>query len=164
LSARRNVEFGLVEKRLDRCQRRTTSSKFLRLVGLEAAADRLPAALSGGMRQRVALARTLANGADVLLLDEPFAALDAQTKAQMHSELLRIWETVRTTLVLITHSIDEAVALADRVIVMAPNPGHIVREFRIDLERPRDDTSHAFNEFKREIREVINECSEAVAR
>ncbi|MBB3041717.1 ABC transporter ATP-binding protein [Nocardioides soli] len=163
LSARRNVEFGLVEKRMPKAERHSTSLEYLRLVGLEAAADRLPAALSGGMRQRVALARSLANGATVLLLDEPFAALDAQTKAQMHGELLRIWETMRTTMVLITHSIDEAVALADRVVVMAPNPGRIVTQFRIDLDRPRDDTSHPFNEYKREIRQVINDCTRSVA-
>lgn len=155
LSARRNIEFGLVEQRLSKKDQRQKSREYLKLVGLEEAADRLPSALSGGMRQRVALARSLANGANVLLLDEPFAALDTQTKAQMHAELLRIWETTHTTLVLITHSIDEAVTLADRVIVMSPNPGRIVTEFKIDLERPRDDTSSQFNIFKREIREVI---------
>src|SRR5690606_7392148 len=116
LTARQNIEFGLREKKVARRERARVADEYLELIGLRAAGDRRPAALSGGMRQRVALARALANGASLLLLDEPFAALDAQTKAQMQSELLRIWEQTGTSMLLITHSIDEAVLLGHRVV------------------------------------------------
>jgi NitT/TauT family transport system ATP-binding protein len=157
LSAIANIEFGLKENGVGRTQRRSVAQQYLEMVHLGNAGDRLPAQLSGGMRQRVALARALANGASVLLLDEPFAALDAQTKAQMQSELLRIWRETGTTMVLITHSIDEAVFLADRVAVMAPNPGRIIEVLDIDLDRPRDDTSVPFNDYKRHLKELIRQ-------
>jgi NitT/TauT family transport system ATP-binding protein len=155
LSATGNIEFGLKEKRVPRGERHAVAQRYLEMVHLGDAGDRLPAQLSGGMRQRVALARALANGASVLLLDEPFAALDAQTKAQMQAELLRIWEETATTMVLITHDIDEAVFLADRVVVMAPNPGRIVEVIDIDLDRPRDDTSVPFNDYKRHLKSLV---------
>jgi len=155
LSARDNIGFGLRERRLPRATRRRITDEYLEMVGLDGAGERLPAALSGGMRQRVALARALANGAQLLLLDEPFAALDEQTKSQMHGELLRIWRETGTTMVLITHSIDEAVLLADRGIAMAPRPGRIMEEIVVDLPRPRDDTSAAFNDLKRHVRSLI---------
>jgi NitT/TauT family transport system ATP-binding protein len=158
LSGLENIEFGLKEKRMPRRQRRALAGEYLEMVGLQTAGDRLPAALSGGMRQRVALARALANGASVLLLDEPFAALDAQTKSQMQDELLRIWEQTDTTMVLITHSIDEAVLLGDRVIVMAPHPGRIMDVIDVSIERPRDDTSVVFNDLKRRLRGMITDC------
>ena len=157
LSAFANIEFGLREKRMPRGERRALAQRYLELVRLGDAGDRLPAALSGGMRQRVALARALANGASVLLLDEPFAALDAQTKARMQTELLRIWEETRTTMVLITHSIDEAVLLADRIVVMAPDPGRVTAVLDVDLARPRDDTSVPFNDLKRTLKAMIAE-------
>jgi NitT/TauT family transport system ATP-binding protein len=157
LSAIANIEFGLKENGVGRTQRRAVAHQYLEMVHLGDAGDRLPAQLSGGMRQRVALARALANGASVLLLDEPFAALDAQTKAQMQTELLRIWSETGTTMVLITHSIDEAVFLADRVAVMAPNPGRIIEILDIDLDRPRDDTSVPFNDYKRHLKELIRQ-------
>lgn len=155
LNAKQNITFGLKEKRLKRAQRNAIGDEYLALVGLQQAESRLPSELSGGMRQRVALARALANGASVLLLDEPFAALDAQTRQQMHGELLRIWNRVHTTMVLITHAIDEAVTLADRVLVMLAEPGRIAETISISLARPRDDTSHEFNEIKRHIRTLL---------
>ena len=155
LSAVDNIEFGLKEKGLSRVERRAQARRYLELVRLGHAGDRLPAALSGGMRQRVALARALANGAAVLLLDEPFAALDSQTKAQMQAELLRIWSETGTTMVLITHSIDEAVLLADRIVVMAPDPGRVTAVLDVDLRRPRDDTSVPFNDLKRVLKSMI---------
>lgn len=161
LSAQQNIEFGLKEKRMPPRERRAVAGEYLEMVGLQAAGDRLPAALSGGMRQRVALARALANGASVLLLDEPFAALDAQTKSQMQDELLRIWAQTGTTMVLITHSIDEAVLLADRVVVMAPHPGRIMEIIDVALDRPRDDTSVKFNDLKRRLRGMITESMQA---
>lgn len=157
LSAVENIEFGLKEQGMARAERQAQARRYLELVRLGNAGDRLPAALSGGMRQRVALARALANGASVLLLDEPFAALDSQTKAQMQAELLRIWEETGTTMLLITHSIDEAVLLANRIMVMAPDPGRVTAVVDVDLARPRDDTSVPFNDLKRVLKAMIAE-------
>ncbi len=162
LSAIDNVRFGLTEKRLPRKDRARIAREYLAMVGLETAADRLPSALSGGMRQRVAFARVLANGASVLLLDEPFAALDAQTRSQMHWELLRIWDKTQATMVLVTHAIDEAVLLGDRIVVMAARPGRVREIVDVLIPRPRDDTSVAFNDLKRRVRSMINEEIEVV--
>lgn len=163
LTARQNIEFGLREKKVARRERARVADEYLELIGLRAAGDRRPAALSGGMRQRVALARALANGASLLLLDEPFAALDAQTKAQMQSELLRIWEQTGTSMLLITHSIDEAVLLGHRVVVMAPHPGRILDVVDVSIDRPRDDTSAEFNELKRRLRAMIGQSEPSAA-
>lgn len=157
LSASQNIQFGLKEQGMRKQERCRVAADYLALVGLEEAQDRLPSALSGGMRQRVALARVLANGASVLLLDEPFAALDEQTRSSMHQELLRIWQRTKATMVLITHSIDEAVLLGDRVVVMEPGPGRIREILDVPMPRPRDDTSAAFNAVKRQIRSMISE-------
>jgi NitT/TauT family transport system ATP-binding protein len=113
------------------------SDRFIRLVGLDDFRDRLPHELSGGMKQRVALARALAYDPDVLLMDEPFAAVDAQTRETLQEELLRIWETTKKTVIFVTHSIEEAVFLADRVIVLSGNPGAVRDIVTVDLPRPR---------------------------
>jgi NitT/TauT family transport system ATP-binding protein len=137
-TVRKNVEFGLEIKKIPVKERHEISQRYLELVGLQNFADRHPHELSGGMKQRVAIARALAYDPDVLLMDEPFAALDAQTRELLQEELLRIWEKTQKTIVFVTHAIDEAVFLADRVAVMTANPGTIKEIVDINLPRPRD--------------------------
>ena len=119
-------------------QARNIGHEFLRLVGLSGFDHHYPHELSGGMRQRVNIARALSAGADVMLMDEPFAALDAQTREIMQSELLRIWQQTKKTVLLVTHQIDEAVYLSDRVLIFTVRPGRLKQEIRIDLPRPRE--------------------------
>ncbi len=137
LTVEANVGYGLRMRRVPRNHRREIVRSFLAMVGLDGFATAYPYQLSGGMKQRVALARAFANDPEVLLMDEPFASLDEQTKIVLQGELLRIWENSRKTVVFITHSIDEAVLLADRVLVMTARPGRIKAEVRILLPRPR---------------------------
>lgn len=132
-----NIALGLEIRGVGRRERLATAREYLALVGLEGQGARYPHELSGGMRQRVAIARSLAYAPDVLLMDEPFAALDAQAREHLQDELLRIWDGQRKTIVFITHSLDEAVFLADRVAVMTPRPGRVHRLLDIDLPRPR---------------------------
>jgi NitT/TauT family transport system ATP-binding protein len=132
-TAQANVEFGLEAKGVPRRERADRARQFLNLVGLNGFADRYPHELSGGMKQRVAIARSLAFDPDVLLMDEPFAALDAQTRDGLQDELLRIWEQTGKTIVFITHGIDEAVYLGQRVAVMTSRPGRIKRIVDIPL-------------------------------
>jgi len=133
-----NVRYGMeLQKRFDAAAMRERTGRFIRLVGLGGFEKHYPSELSGGMQQRVNLARALAADPKVLLMDEPFAALDAQTREYMQAELLKIWAEARKTVVFITHQINEAVYLADRVIVMSPRPGRIKGEFRIPFDRPR---------------------------
>lgn len=136
-TVRQNVEFGLEIKKIPKKERKDTSSHFINLVGLDGFSDHFPHELSGGMKQRVAIARALAYDPEVLLMDEPFAAVDAQTRETMQDELLRIWEETGKTIVFVTHSIEEAVFLADRVVVLASNPGSVKEVLDIDLPRPR---------------------------
>ncbi|HEX2713543.1 MAG TPA: ABC transporter ATP-binding protein [Candidatus Acidoferrales bacterium] len=137
LTVRENVEFGLRMKAIKRRERLTRSKHYLRLVHLSQFADHYTHQLSGGMKQRVALARALAMQPDVLLMDEPFAALDAQTRDLLHDELERIWAETGQTIVFVTHNVREAVRLGDRVVVLTFRPGQIKSEFRIGLPRPR---------------------------
>ena len=120
-------------------------------MGLESAANRYPNQLSGGMKQRVAIARVLANNANILLMDEPFGALDALTREQLQHELLHIWSRSRVTILFVTHSVEEAALLADRVLVMSAGPGRIESDIRIDLPRPRDVSSPEFNAVRRDL-------------
>ncbi|MFO1266924.1 MAG: ABC transporter ATP-binding protein [Rubrivivax sp.] len=133
-----NVRYGMeMQRRFDGRTMDERTAHFIKLVGLAGFEHRYPAELSGGMQQRVNLARALATDPEVLLMDEPFAALDAQTREFMQAELLKIWSRAGKTVVFITHQIDEAVYLADRVVVMGTRPGRITGEFEIPLERPR---------------------------
>lgn len=132
-----NIEVGLQIRGLKKKERREIARQYVQLVGLQGFENRYPHEISGGMRQRVAIARSLAYQPDLLLMDEPFAALDAQTREILQSELLRIWDTQKKTIVFITHSLDEAIFLADRVAVMTARPGRIKEMIDIPLERPR---------------------------
>lgn len=136
-SVRKNVEFALVATSLSPEQRRARAAEYVELVGLGRFADAFPGALSGGMRQRVALARALAGEPSILLMDEPFASIDAQTRELMQIELMRLWSRLRSLVLFVTHSVDEAILLADRIMLMGPRPGHIVEEIAVGLPRPR---------------------------
>jgi len=136
-SVRKNVEFALVATGLSPAERRARATEYVDLVGLARFADAFPAALSGGMRQRVALARALASEPSILLMDEPFASIDAQTRELMQIELMRLWSRLRALVLFVTHSVDEAILLADRIMLMGPRPGHVVEEIAVDLPRPR---------------------------
>lgn len=137
-TATHNVAYGLQLRGVPRKEREEKARIWLRRLGLEAAAGRYRAQLSQGMRQRVALGRTMALDPDVLLLDEPFAALDAQTKQDLMPQFAQLWSESATTIVLVTHDIDEAIALADRVVVMGRSPGRIVLDVPVPLQRPRN--------------------------
>jgi NitT/TauT family transport system ATP-binding protein len=142
-----NVAFGLQMRGVARREREATARDWLAKVGLAKFADYFPSQLSGGMKQRVSIARALANDPEVLLMDEPLGALDAQTRMVMQEELLRIWEEHRKTVVYITHSIDEAVLLGDRVVIMTAHPGTNKTEFRVEIPRPRSIATTATPEF-----------------
>ena len=133
-----NVAFGLEMRGISKPERLEIARKYLDKVGLSRFVNNYPHQLSGGMKQRVSIARALANDPEILLMDEPFGALDAQTRTIMQEELLRIWEEERKTVVYVTHSIDEAVILGDRVVLMAANPGRIKSTYPVDLPRPRE--------------------------
>jgi len=149
LSVADNIGFGLSELTAD--VRRQTVSRALARVGLTDKAQAWPRELSGGQAQRVAIARALVPRPEVLLLDEPFSALDAFTRRDLQDHLLDLWADTRPTLVLVTHDVDEAVVLADRVLVMRPRPGRLFEEIKVNLARPRDRHSPLFDNFKRRV-------------
>ena len=151
----KNVEFGLELKHIPRRLRAGIAKQYISLVGLEQFEDRYPYELSGGMKQRVAIARALAYDPEVLLMDEPFAAVDAQTRENLQDELIRIVEKTNKTVIFVTHSIDEAVLLADRVVVMTCNPGSVKEIIPVNLPKPRSNaTIHEARDFE-EIRHYI---------
>src|SRR5262245_16204648 len=149
LSVRENIGFGPAARGVAKAEVRQTVDKFIELVGLGRFADAYPHQLSGGMKQRVAIARVLANDAELVLMDEPFGALDAMTRERLQDELLEIWQRTRLTVVFVTHSTEEAIFLADRVVVMTPGPASIESDNRLDLPRPRDVASPEFNAIRR---------------
>ena len=154
-----NVAFGLKMQGIGRRERRERARELLGLVGLAGFEDRYPIQLSGGMQQRVEIARVLINHPRVMLMDEPFGALDAQTRLKMQELLLDVWARVNTTIIFITHDIDEALFLADRILVMSPRPGRIIDEIRLDFERPRHPdlmTSSHFTRLKRHCLDLLH--------
>lgn len=155
LTVRRNIESGLVARGLLE-QKRGEVDEFMRLVGLESFSAAFPHHLSGGMAQRAALARALINHPKILLLDEPLGALDAFTRMRMQDEVLRLWEARGTTMVLVTHDIDEAIYMSDRIVVMTPRPGRVERVIEIALERPRDRGSAEFLRIRGDILEFLH--------
>ena len=156
LSVRDNVGFGPKARGLPRAEVARIADRFVETVGLTRFADAYPHQLSGGMKQRVAIARVLANDAELVLMDEPFGALDAMTRERLQDELLGIWAARHLTVLFVTHAIEEAILLADRVIVMSPGPGHIVADERIVLPRPRDVASPEFNEVRRRLAAMLH--------
>ena len=152
-----NVEFGLRLQRLPADTRRATVERYLELVGLTAHAEKYPVQLSGGMKQRVAIARALANNPAIMLMDEPFGALDAQTREVLQDELGRIQRVEHKTVLFVTHSIREAVYLADRVVVMTSAPGRIKQIFTLKLPEVRDRFAPEFTQYESEITRVVKE-------
>jgi ABC-type nitrate/sulfonate/bicarbonate transport system ATPase subunit len=150
-TAQRNVEFGLEMKGIAKQEREEIALRFLKLVNLEKFARSYPHELSGGMQQRVAIARALAYNPAVLLMDEPFAALDALTREEMQRFLVDVWRETKKTVIYVTHNVAEAVYLADRVIVFSPHPGTVKAQVKITLPRPRDILSVEFLEYQKEI-------------
>jgi len=138
LNVKQNVMFGPKMKGMPKAKAERTAMDWLDVVGLTKFANHYPAQLSGGMKQRVAIARALANEPRILLMDEPFGALDAQTRASMQSHLLKIWETVDVTILFITHDLDEAIYLSDRIVVLGAHPGRILEIIDVPVERPRN--------------------------
>ncbi|MBP2032945.1 NitT/TauT family transport system ATP-binding protein [Clostridium algifaecis] len=155
----KNIEFGLEIKKVNKSERKKISEKYLDLVGLKGFENRYPHELSGGMKQRVAIARALAYNPEVLLMDEPFAAIDEQTKEELHIQLLHIWEKTHKTILFVTHSIEEAVFLSDRVVVMSKNPGTIKEIIDINIPRPRENgdikSSEEFTVLRHRIWELL---------
>ncbi|MDR3255005.1 MAG: ABC transporter ATP-binding protein [Synergistaceae bacterium] len=162
---KKNVEFGLELKKIPKKERGEISASFIELVGLHGYENRYPYELSGGMKQRVAIARALAYDPKVLLMDEPFAAVDAQTREKLQDELVSIWQKTNKTIIFVTHSIEEAVTLADRVVVMTENPGTIKEIVPINLPRPRISVeagiSEAYSAFVSRIWGLLHNAEES---
>lgn len=150
-----NVTFGLEERDLTADERDQRAREMIELVGLDGFADAYPSALSGGMKQRVGIARALAVDPDILLMDEPFGSLDAQTKERLQDELLQIWAETGKTALFVTHDIVESVRLADQIVVLGTDPGHVVDVVEVPLDRPRDRTDDAFQTLRNDVRSLI---------
>lgn len=155
LTVRRNIQAGLIARGLLR-QKRHEVDEYMRLVGLDGFANAYPHHLSGGMAQRVALARALINHPKLLLLDEPLGALDAFTRMRMQDEVLRLWQARGTTVVLVTHDVDEAIYMSDRIIIMTPRPGRVERILAVDLSRPRERDGREFLRLRSGILELLH--------
>ncbi|AXI25588.1 nitrate ABC transporter ATP-binding protein [Methanofervidicoccus sp. A16] len=152
-----NVAFGLEIRGLPKKERYEIAMRFIKMIGLEGFEEAYPYELSGGMQQRVAIARTLANDPKIVLMDEPFGALDTQTRTILQHELLKIWEKEKKTVLFVTHSVDEAVYLSDRVIVMTARPGRIKDIISIDLPRPRKRDTLEFIEYRKRIVNILKD-------
>jgi NitT/TauT family transport system ATP-binding protein len=152
-----NIAFALKLKGLSKFERQQAAQPFIDAVKLNGFERHFPSELSGGMAQRVGIARALLQNPAVILMDEPFAALDAQTKLEMQEELVAIWEKYSSTIVFVTHSVDEALILGTQIAIMTHRPGKLRELIKVDLDRPRDVTSTEFNQIKRHVMEVIRE-------
>lgn len=153
-----NIAHGPLMKGKSKKESYYIAQAFLKLVGLSKTASFYPSSLSGGMQQRVAIARALANAPNVLLMDEPFGALDAQTRFMMQENLMKLWHELKTTVVFVTHDIDEAIFLADRVIIMSANPGRIIKDLKVSIPRPRSIKSMLEPEFSK----LKNQCFDLI--
>ncbi len=154
-TALKNVEYGLEIRKMPAAQRQKVAREFLQLVRLDQFADFYPHSLSGGMRQRVAVARALAFDPQVLLMDEPFGALDAQTREELQELTVDIWQKTKKTVLYVTHNLSEAVYLGDRIVVLIANPGRVLQSIQVNLPRPRDALSPEFIAIQRRINELV---------
>ncbi len=157
MTVAQNIAFGLQVQKKPKAEIAATVDGLLAMLSLKDFRDRFPKDLSGGMRQRVAIARVLALDSPIMLMDEPFGALDALTRRNLQDELLRIWAETGKTILFVTHSIEESIYLADRIVVMTYRPGTIKRDQRVALPRPRDAAAAEFNELKRELSRLVME-------
>lgn len=162
LTVRGNVKFGLKEKEMTEQAMEKRTREMINLVGLDDFEDAYPKELSGGMKQRVGIARALAVDPAILLMDEPFGSVDAQTRDRLHEELIDIWNETRKTIVFVTHNVEEAIKLADRILVLSSSPGRIREKIEIDLERPRDQTDDSFNNYQDRLMELIHSGGGAI--
>ena len=156
-TVRKNIEFGPELSNMPPEKIREISDRFIELVGLKTFEDIHPKELSGGMKQRVGIARALANDPSILLMDEPFGSIDAQTRNLMQKELLRIWQTTKKTVMFVTHSVEEAVFLADKIIIMTARPGKVREIIEVPLARPRDRTSQEFIKIRARVLAELEE-------
>lgn len=157
MTVEQNIAFGLEIKGMPADERQQRVSDLLNMLGMSDFATRFPKELSGGMRQRVAIARVLALDSPIMLMDEPFGALDALTRRTLQDELLRIWSELKKTIIFVTHSIEEAIYLADRIVVMTYRPGTVKRDITVTLARSRDPSTPEFNALKRELSGLVME-------
>jgi NitT/TauT family transport system ATP-binding protein len=157
MTVEKNIAFGLEIKKQPKAQIREKVGALLEMLKLQDFRDRYPKDLSGGMRQRVAIARVLALDSPIMLMDEPFGALDSLTRRNLQDELLRIWTEFKKTIIFVTHSIEESIYLADRIVVMTYRPGKIKKDVSVAMPRPRDPSSAEFNELKKELSLLVME-------
>ena len=158
LSVIDNVAAGLEFSGMPKAKRHAIAARHLQMVNMSDFSEAYPHELSGGMRQRVAIARALANAPDVLLMDEPFGALDAHTRILLQQELLKVWELTRKTIILVTHSVDEAIFLADNILIMQSKPGRIKQQLQVNIERPRSRSIPEFGEMTDYILKELESC------
>jgi len=152
-----NIEAGLEIVGMGKVKRRTIAEEYIRLFGMNGFADQYPSQLSGGMQQRVAIARTLIMNPKVVLMDEPFGSLDSQTRNDMQEFLMDLWQKRNVTIIFVTHNVDEAVFLSDRIVVLSKRPARVLRIFEFDSPRPRDRTSKVANDIRREIIGILRQ-------
>jgi NitT/TauT family transport system ATP-binding protein len=152
-----NIEMGLEIRGVPQPDRKTAALEYVQLFGLGGFEGHYPRELSGGMQQRVAIARTLVLNPRVVLMDEPFASLDSQTRNALQEFLVGIWQQRNETILFVTHNVDEAVYLSDRIVVLSQRPSRIIRDFEVDIPKPRDRTSNACNDLRREVLNVLGE-------